>query len=170
MEQQQFKDTVTPLLRAHVGVLVIEAEGNGPKPNEPHMTYKIISTADGIGRPQETHVVSAEGVHIKQEKEQRYTISINAYHTDRDAAHLMADAARSWFDFHGYETLSRLNLVVKNIGNITNRDALFIEQYECREGFDVTVNTIRTQTKAVDWFDKVRGFTHFDDERSNNND
>lgn len=68
--------------------------------------------------------------------------SFTAQSNDDVQAFNVAIAAHDWLSIAGDTYLNDNNIVVQNVGNITNRDNLLTIEYEYRCGFDVTFSLL----------------------------
>jgi hypothetical protein len=74
---------------------------------------------------------------------------------DQDISFDLSQKIRDWFTFYGQDFMDSNNLVVSDITGIQNRDILLVDDYERRNGFDVTLKTIRTLEKQIDIIETV---------------
>lgn len=158
MNLDTFKNTIIPLLKTFVGVPVIRADQLGGSIDGPHMTYKI-TTAYGQdkGQAEEVGQELAGGLVLTRTESFRRVVSFTAYAMDDEVSSELAQKARDWFSFAGYERLSALNVVVIEATGVANRDAFVLEDYERRNGFDVTLRMTRESHTVVDYLDGVSG-------------
>lgn len=160
MSTDDFKNLIIPALRAFVGVPVIRADQMGGTIDGPHMTYKL-TTPYGQERGQaEEKWVEVDGELILTHTESfRRVVSFSAYAMDDEVSIDLAQSARDWFNFAGYEFLSANNVVLVEATSVANRDVFVLEDYDRRNGFDATLRFTRVSQAAIDYYDGVNGIT-----------
>jgi len=156
----EIRDLIIPALKTHIGGLpVIEADQTGKRPTGAHATYKFTSPyVKDIGQPEVTVVETAETYLLRQTETFKVTLSITAYHKDVDESIELAQKIRDWFDFYGQEDLEAAGIAVVSLGQVENRDALVVDDYERRNGFDVILRAHKTLQQGIEevgYFDKV---------------
>ena len=152
MSIADIKNLLIPQIKTFVGVPVIAANQNAPKPDGTHASYKITSAyLKAPGQPNET--VSSNK--LTSDEEYKIVISFSSYDMDQDISFDLSQKIHDWFAFYGEEWLQSNNLVVSDITGIQNRDILLVDDYERRNGFDVTIKTVRTLEKQIDIIENV---------------
>lgn len=152
MNLRDFKDTLIPAIKPFCGVPVIEADQDGDKPDEPHITFKVTSPyIKGVGQANETY----NETELSQEEEFKRILSFNAYAMDEDVSNELAQSVHDWFRFHGSDFLDANNIVVSDITDVQNRDVFLVDDYERRNGFDVTLRLSRALSKPMEYIEKA---------------
>jgi len=151
MNPNDLRKTIVPLLNVFCGVPVIEADGNGPKPDGSHVTYKLTNPY-GKDKGREVEEVAQDGTGFKMIRTESFktTISFSAYDFDDDISRELAQKVYDWFAFYGYDDLLNNNIAVIEQTDIINRDAFVVENYERRNGFDVIIRISREMSRNVD--------------------
>jgi hypothetical protein len=127
-------------LNAYTGLPVIEMNGNGPVPKGDFFTYDF---PGGFGPSGGQPVTARQGGKISQRETVTCTLQIMAYADDRDTALTNALLARDWFKLAGRVYLKEtVNAVVVTVGEAENRDIAIEEEWERRQGFEVTLRTV----------------------------
>jgi hypothetical protein len=160
MKIVDIRNALIPKIKTFCNVPVIEADGNGPRPDGTHATYKFTTAfAKDNGRPVEVY---SNGQMTFQDS-YKVTISLNAFDLDDDVSRELAQQIYEWFEFYGLDDLKAANIAVVELSNITNRDAFVVENYERRNGFDVIIRVTRELTRVVDNIETVNtsGVTNF---------
>jgi hypothetical protein len=153
MSLADIKSLLIPEIKRFVGVPVVDADQNAPKPDGTHATFKITSSyLKATGKPNEE--TDQSGL-LKSYDEYNFVISFSSYDLDQDISFDLSQKIRDWFTFYGQDFLDSNNLVVSDITGIQNRDILLVDDYERRNGFDVTLKTIRTLEKQIDIIETV---------------
>ncbi len=153
---EYLRDTIIPPLNAFCGVPVIRAEQTGKKPAGSHATYKFTTTyAKDAGNPEVVPVETADGLQLRQRETNRFTLSFSAYAKDDIESRDLAQKIHDWFNFHGQLVLQDAGVAVVDITNVENRDALIVDDYERRNGFDVILRVDRELLQDIEWIETV---------------
>lgn len=79
------------------------------------------------------------------------TLSINVYGKN-DTVNMyaeplrLASEIRRWFNIHGYYKLQELDIVLIDIGTVSNRTTYVADSYDYKVGFDVTLRMTQTDS------------------------
>lgn len=138
-------------LQAYLEKPVIYANQNRPKPEYPFLTYSITATyIKGLGREiREVEVVASESEIFDYDIEEniidqaQFTVSVTAYGDNPSSAMQLSIDARDFINGQGRDILRPKQVVIVEVGNITNRDTLLVDDYERRSGFDVRFRVVR---------------------------
>ena len=145
-------------LRADKGINVIQANGKGVQPSLPFGVYNITSPyINGTGREITEYISDTEGIKQRKIEEYRATLSFTFYADTNEEVIELAFLVREWFAFYGEEFLNKENVVVADIGNITDRTTFLVDSYEYKHGFDVQLRLTDEQIKSIDYFNQVGG-------------
>ena len=156
MSIADIKNLLIPQIKTFVSVPVIDADQNAPKPDGTHASYKFTSSyLKGVGKPNETVIQGTSSYTIQSEEEYKMVVSFSSYDVDKDVSFDLSQKIHDWFTFYGQDFLESNNLVVSDITGIQNRDILLVDDYERRNGFDVTLKTLRTLEKQIDIIENV---------------
>jgi hypothetical protein len=146
------RNALIPKIKTFCNVPIIEADGNGPKPDGSHATYKF-TNAYGKDNGRASEVYSNNSM-IRTESF-KVTISFNAFDLDDDVSRELAQKIYDWFEFYGSDDLTANNIAVVELTNINNRDAFVVENYERRNGFDVIIRVSRELTRISSEIESV---------------
>lgn len=160
-----FKDSLIPELKTFCGVPIIKAEQKGPKPTGPHATFKVTSPyIKGVGQAEENGKETDTSYQLNKVEQFKRVLSFSAYDLDDDVSMELAQKIHDWFDFYGYDFLSSKNIVVVEVANVQNRDVFLFDDYERRNGFDVTLRLTKELVQEFDYIDDLKEFTRIDRE------
>ncbi|MCM3143043.1 hypothetical protein [Brevibacillus sp. MER 51] len=133
------RSAIVQPLTAHLSLPVIEMNGGGDMPKHAFLTYDFSGPEDAHGFPIEYQ----EGNNLRHVGTVSFTVSFLSYADDKATSIENAIRARDWLKRDGRELLKdRVNVIVTEIGTIENRDVLIVDDWERRQGFDVTFRTI----------------------------
>jgi hypothetical protein len=152
MKITDVRDALIPKIKAFCNVPIIEADGNGPRPDGSHATYKF-TTAFSKDNGRATELF--EDNQLIRQDSYKVTISISTYDLDDDVSRDLAQQIYDWFEFYGSDDLRAVNIAVVELSNIVNRDAFVVENYERRNGFDVIIRVSRELTRAANDVERV---------------
>jgi hypothetical protein len=156
MSLADIKSLLIPEIKNFVGVPVIDADQNAPKPDGTHSTFKVTSPyLKAVGKPNEDIEFGRWDNTLTSYEEYNFVLSFSTYDMDQDISFDLSQKIRDWFTFYGQDFMDSNNLVVSDITGIQNRDILLVDDYERRNGFDVTLKTIRTLEKQIDIIETV---------------
>ena len=159
----QIRDDIITQLNTYLGIPVVMAEQNEPKPPYPHMTYKVMTPyIQESTLPAESYEIIPSldpdyehDIEYTRMEQPSMTISLSAYSLTPDESELKALAACAWFKFIGYEYLKDKNIIVIETSEIQDRDTLLIDNYERRRGFDVKLRVVSEITRVVATIESV---------------
>ncbi|MGF9906959.1 phage neck terminator protein [Brevibacillus porteri] len=132
------RSAIVQPLSAHLSLPVIEMNGGGDMPTQAFLTYDFSGPEDTRGFPIEYQ----EGNNLLHVGTVSFTVSFLSYAGDKATSIENAMRARDWLKRDGRELLKdRVNVIVSEIGTIENRDVQIVDEWERRQGFDVTFRT-----------------------------
>lgn len=150
------RNIIIPALNSFCGVPVIMADQTGEPPTGPHVTFKLTSQylKDNGG----ANIVYEDGVSFNQKLIEQFkcVISFTAIADDADTVDSLASKVYEWFDFNGEELLSTNQIVLVDRSAIQNRDALLLDEYQRKSGFDVTLRLSRELVQEIQYIDTVK--------------
>lgn len=153
MNISDVRNSLIPLLKAHTGRPVIEADQGGEVPDGEHVVYKFTTPyAKEIGMPNVRYSGSSD-LDKTQAEEYRITLSLTAIAEDNDISMNLAQSLRDWFTFYGQEIMQGLGIAAVTIGDINNRDS--VNDDETRQGFDISLRITREISRKMDYYNKV---------------
>ena len=156
MNIKQLKTAIIPPIKQFCKTLLIAGDQTGPRPNEPHATYKITTSyGKGVGQAEEVEILEGETYKLRRTESYRTVISFTAYAMDEDISVDLAQSIYDWFAFAGLDVLQSAGVSVIEQTDVTNRDAFIINGYERRNGFDVILRVPRVTDKEIEWIDTV---------------
>lgn len=126
-------------LSAYLSLPVIEMNGGGDMPTGPFLTYDFADFESARGFPIEYQ----EDNNLRQVGTVPFTVSFLSYADDKATSIENAMKAQDWLKRDGRELLKdQVNVIVAEIGRNENRDVLIADEWERRQGFDVTFRTL----------------------------
>jgi hypothetical protein len=142
---------------------VIQGNQNQPKPPYPFIAYNVTSPyIQGLGRPiksistinseSEDFDYDIEETHIDQAQ---MTVSFTAYSDNYSDAYDLALKARDYFSNIGEFGLRSDGIIVVEVLNMSNTDALIVDDYERRINFDVRFRFTHTSKKVYETIEEV---------------
>ena len=155
MKIKQFKNTLIPEINAFCDHPVIEADQKGKKPKGPHATFKITSPYIPDGQGEQRAIQGQDTFKLIHVESYKMVLSFTAYDTDADASHELAQEIHDWFKFYGLDFLDNRNIVVVELSTVQNRDLLLVDDYERRNGFDVTLRLTRELAQDFDYIEET---------------
>lgn len=153
MNLSDVRNYLIPLLKAHTGVSVIEADQGGEIPDGNHAVYKFtVPYSKEVGRPNVSYDDS-ETYNQIQSEDYRITLSVTAISEDNDDSTSLAQNIHDWFTFYGEDSMQSAGIVPVSVGDLGNRDS--VNDDETRQGFDVILRLSRELTREIGYYDKV---------------
>ncbi|MGG0756264.1 phage neck terminator protein [Brevibacillus laterosporus] len=126
-------------LATYLTLPVIEMNGGGDIPKRAFLTYDFADIEDARGFPIEYQ----NDNNLQQVGTVPFTVSFLSYANDKATSIENAMKARDWLKRDGRELLKdQVNVIVSEIDPIDNRDVLIGDEWERRQGFDVTFRTL----------------------------
>ncbi|WP_411503478.1 phage neck terminator protein [Brevibacillus centrosporus] len=133
------RSAIVQELAAFLSVPVIEMNGGGEMPEQSFFTYDFTDFEDASGFPCEY----LEGDILRHEGTVSFTVSFLSFAENKATSVENALLARDWLKREGRDLLKdRVNVIVSEIGTIENRDVLLADEWERRQGFEVTFRTL----------------------------
>lgn len=163
MSIEDFRNNVIPAIHSFIGVPLIEADQTGDAPEGLHASYKVtMSYGKGVGQPDRTHREYVDQLDVVHIENYRATVSFTTYAFDDpengifDLSEGLAQKIHDWFRFHGEFILDDNGIVIMDLTDVTNRDAIIVENYERRHGFDCIMRMSRKVINGnIDYFDRI---------------
>lgn len=126
------RSTVVKNLKEYLGIPIVRANQTAKMPDMPYGRYTITTIATANNG---TYGEYEDGIARKPVKQmwslifesEKYEEAVN-----------FANKARSWFDYAGKLILNDNNVIVENVGAISDRSSLLSVEYQYSYGFDVT--------------------------------
>lgn len=158
---QALKNKIIKGLNEYMGCNIVPTDTAARKPEYPYLSYKITSPIENSGGfslinklvPSESEAFDYD-IEVVRQEQAHFSLSVNAYSMDDDEACGFAIKAADWFKFMGYEYLISCNIVIVNVGNVGDRTAQIVDDYERRYGFDVRCRTARAIRKRVETIER----------------
>lgn len=154
VDLSKIRDTITANIKKQLNIEVIRVNQNAPAPAYPYIGYTVTTLMKTNNGTYSEYVENDVKVYCK---EFRQIWSFTVYAADDMQSKEIAIALYDYLDNIGRVELSESNVVIQQIGDITNRDTLLTIDYEYRNGFDVTfsfMNEIK-HDKAVGVIDSI---------------
>lgn len=147
------------LIAAYLGIFVVRAEQDGPRPALPFMEYKIMSQG-GDPAWQERRDTAEDPsdptkVIVTSKNDQRANISINFFGKDFTQIWSYAEVARDYCESEtGKEALYAIGVFPRLISPEVNDRTSFLEtEFEHRVGFDLALDGKKITTETMDAVD-----------------
>lgn len=162
MDYRQIRNSIVSGLYRYLNTPVVPTDDIGDKPDYPYVSYKLITLKISQG----SHnllidiVPSANedfeyDIEYTREEQPKMVISINTYSLDDVEAYQLALNIESWFKFHGYQYLKENGIVVVSTSNIKDRTIQIVDNYEKRQGFDVTIRVTSIEKMIVENIEEI---------------
>lgn len=163
MDYRKIRNTIVIGLQKHLNIPVVPIDDIGDKPKYPYASYKFIT----LKIPQGSHNIYKEVIpsdddrfqydveHTRTEQP-KMVISISTYSTDDAESYQLALDIESWFKFHGYSFLKENGIVVVNTSNIQDRTIQIVDNYEKRQGIDVTIRVMDIQKCRTETIEEIK--------------
>ena len=155
------RDPVVDQLEAYMGVPLVLFAQEAPRPDYPFIYYSVLTPYSPTGElgvyeweagPEDGTVTTTRTEHPSA------TFSFTACSQNRktpggfilgeDEAISIAEKAHGWFLHVGYPALSMQSIVVAQVTNVANRNALMFDEISRRWGFDVRINYPRVDERV----------------------
>lgn len=163
MSIKNFKAMLIPAIKAFCNVPIIEADQSGDKPKGPHATFKITSPfIKGVGQAEQRAKFGQSKYELSRVEDFKRVLSFTAYAMDEDESFDLAQQIHDWFEFYGYEFLNNKNVVVIEATAVQNRDVFLFDDYERRNGFDVTLRLTRELVQEAEYIESLKEFGRID--------
>ena len=147
IDQEGLNGLVAKNLKAVTGCEVVKANlANAPVPPYPYISFSILRTATRKG----SYSICDDGTHYMPAT-QVWSVTVQGKN-DTETQNL-ALKARDWLEEVGSITLGDAKVVVRDVGDIVNRDTLLTINYEYRKGFDVTfalMNVLKVDPEVIE--------------------
>lgn len=149
------------------GLLVVDTDNNYRKPNYPYYSLKFLTARQNDGEMGNYDIEFVESLNPdftydvleSLEYQPKVIISFNCFGDDITEVQDYIYKAWEWFRFIGRFQLKRENYVVVDVGNITDRTVLLVDNYEYRQGFDVVVRVLHRIENRIENIEdyKIKG-------------
>lgn len=147
IDQEELNRLITENLKAVTGCEVVKANlANAPVPPYPYISFSILRTTTRKG----SYSIRSDGTHYMSAT-QVWSVTVQGKN-DTETQNL-ALKARDWLEESGRTVLNDSGIVVREVGDIVNRDTLLTINYEYRKGFDVTfalMNVMKTDPEVIE--------------------
>ncbi|WP_079908270.1 hypothetical protein [Paenibacillus sp. 32352] len=135
---ESIRSSIVRNLSKYLGIKVIELNVAAPMPEYPFLTYDFTDFGSSQGIAAEYRVGDT-----KQQKEiVTFTVSFLSYAETKAESIQYALRSKDWFHTLGHLLLKEsMDVIVVDIGEITNRDVRIGVEWERRQGFEVEFRT-----------------------------
>lgn len=142
---KKLRKTLIKGIADETGLLVVQTDNNFKKPKYPYYSYKFTTMRQNTGEGgvyKEDFDKSLDArfkydVVTTLEFQPKVIMSFNCYSDDEFEVEDYILKAWEWFKLKGRRILSDENIVVVEVGDITDRTVFLVDNYEYRKGFDV---------------------------------
>ena len=134
---------LSKFLRGEKECVLIWANPHRPTPPKPYGVFKMTARVVNYRDPIDTSSYPNKFQHRQVEQ----TVSLTFWGRNADMlgeAHSVAEHARRWLNLWGEPILKRNNMVVHEIGQVSDRTTFLVDSYDYKVGFDVTFRTMET--------------------------
>lgn len=163
MDYRQIRNSIVNGLYEYLNTPVVPTDDIGDKPDYPYISYKFIT----LKIPQGSHNIYKNiipsndnrfeyDIEYTREEQPKMVISISTYSTDDVESYQLALDIESWFKFHGYQFLKENGIVVVNTSSIQDRTIQIVDNYEKRQGLDVTIRVMDIQRFRIETIEKTK--------------
>jgi len=143
-------------LSAYLNKPVIFTNQSAPRPPYPYIGInEIVQYSPTSGYVE--YEPLPEDINQIYVSQSTFTLSVTAYGKDFAGTIELAEKAHGWFQFVGKRDLKPEGYVVVNLGDITNRDTLLVDDYERRRGFDVQIRFTDRRERFLEEIKQVSG-------------
>lgn len=153
IDYEKQRKVVAEGLNAYLKIPVIQSNQNAPLPKYPFISFTITTL---MSKNNGTYsVYDEDGIEVKGVTQ---TWSISVLSDKNDESVMYANKAREWLDNVGTTYLNDNDIIVQNIGGITNRDNVITVEYEYKNGFDVVFqmyDKIITDPDTTGWIEQA---------------
>ena len=127
----KLRETVVKGLKDYLNVPVIRGNQNAEPPDYPYVSYNITTLESANNGTWGEYLDDIDRIPINQ------TWSITVQSDNYSESIALASKAREFLCHTGTCYLNDNDVIVKRVGEITNRDNLISIEYEYKNGFDV---------------------------------
>lgn len=131
MMYDKLRETVVTGLKDYLGVPVIRGNQNAEPPDYPYVSYNITTLESANNGTWGEYKDGIDRIPVTQ----NWSISVQSDNYSESIA--LASKAREFLCHTGTCYLNDNDVIVKRVGEITNRDNLISIEYEYKNGFDV---------------------------------
>lgn len=152
------RTTLVEGLSSFIGMPVIESDTAAEMPPYPFLTYNVTTSGISTGYPGMTILVDLDDDTVTEQyiDQPIMMVSINSYAIRKTVSIQNAMRAADWLNTTGHDVLkSKANTVVVDIGDIQSRDVQLGDEWERRNGFDVTLRASSVIEVKQDWIEKA---------------
>lgn len=142
---KKLRETFIKELNKETNLLIVQTDNNFKKPKYPYYSYKFTTMRQNVGEggvykenfDESLDLRFKHDVVTTLEFQPKIIMSFNCYSNDDFEAEDKILKAWEWFKLKGRRILSEENIVVVDVGDITDRTVFLVDNYEYRKGFDV---------------------------------
>jgi len=162
----QIRDAIFTGLNAHFTpegednptVIVVEANQSQQKPPYPHVTILFSGPYDA-GRGHTGSVFIGDNgdddIDYIRAKNEILSLSITAVSNSGTQSQEIAVKIADWFNWQGVDDLKEAGAVVSEVGAMTNRDVIIVDNFERRMGFDVRLRVLSSSSRKESWIGQI---------------
>lgn len=162
MDYRQIRNKFVNGLYEYFNIPVVPIDDIGNKPDYPYISYKFIT----LKIPQGSHNLLRDiipstnenfeyDIEYTREEQLKMIISISTHSLDDIEAYQLALDIESWFKLHGYHYLKENGIVVVGTSNIQDKTIQIVDNYEKRQGFDVTIRVADIQKMRIETIEQI---------------
>lgn len=154
-------DIIKELKDYYTDETIILADQINKKPKYPFITYKFINKY--INEPGR-EILNNELITKNDKDYWQYNyskhyntiLSITAFSDNEIEANDKIELIHDYFSFLGIIDLRLKGIVIKDVGEITERDTLIVDDFERRFGFDVEFRLVKKLQKQLELIEEVQ--------------
>lgn len=163
MDYRKIRNSIVKGLQRDFNVPIVPTDDIKKKPKYPYISYKFTTLKISQGShnlyndivPSRDDRFQYDVEHTRTEQP-KMVISISTYSTDDVESYQLALDIESWFKFHGYNFLKENGIVVVNTSNIQDRTIQIVDNYEKRQGLDVTIRVMDIQKCRTETIEETK--------------
>ncbi len=139
-------------------VIVVEANQAQQKPPYPYITI-LFGGPFGSGEAHRGNIYigdnGEEDIDLIVATNETLTLSITSMADNSADAQQNAIDAHEWFKWQGEIYLKDNGIVVAGFEGMTNRDAVIVDQWERKVGFDLRLRVLAQSTRKESWIGQI---------------
>jgi len=163
MDIEIIRNVIVTSLHQYLEIHVVMYEQEQHKPSYPFLAYKITTLyANGFGMDIiEKELKPSLDTNFDYDINEiginnpTFIISFTVYSLDSLESQELAIKALNYIKHSIYYTLKMINVIVTEVSNITDRTILIVDNYEYRNGFDVTFKTTNKIDRRIETIEEI---------------
>jgi len=155
-----YQEDIINIIADNISHPIVLRDQTNPKMDYPFIAYKFITKlGNEPGQPiLDSSIVTEEGedwFKYTHKKHYNMILSLTSYSNSEIESNNVIEELYDFMTFTGLTLFKNKNIIIKNIGDITERDTLIIDDYERRFGFDVEFRITKELIKLIETIEDV---------------